>query len=74
MNWSWPGQEALRDLVKRVSGKSEDVVDDGLERFTVELALAPYGSAERVRQLKEVKNTMQRLVEDAAAAYRDNLG
>ena len=46
---------------------------DNRQSYDLALDLAPIGSSERVTQLKTLSREIQRLLEDAAAAYKNRL-
>lgn len=64
---TWPGVQKLRDLMGITRG------GDDQEEFTLKFKLAKMGTAERVTQLKALRQEFQHLVEDASDAARASL-
>lgn len=61
---TWPGIKHLRELL----GIHRE--QDGRQRLNLTLDLAEMGSSERVQQLKLLEREFQRMLEEAADAYK----
>ena len=64
---SWPVINQLRRLL----GIQRE--EDGRQQFNLQVDLAKMGSGERVQQLKQLEREFQRMLEDAADAYKNRL-
>lgn len=64
---TWLGIEKLRQLL----GIHKE--EDGRQQFTLKINLAEMGTSERVTQLKQFEKEFQRMLEDAADAYKERL-
>ncbi len=72
MTSSWPVISQLRRLLgiqrdPSMEGPGKD------QRFNLQVDLAKMGSNERVQQLKQLEREFQRMLEDAADAYKNRL-
>jgi len=67
MTSSWPVINQLRRLL----GIQRQ--EDGRQQFNLPVDLAKMGSSERVQQLKQLEREFQRMLEDAADAYKAQL-
>lgn len=72
---TWPGIRQIRALLGVF--RDEDPPDlyrgERGEKYTLVLDLAPLGTNERVDQLKRLAREFQRLTENAADAYKEQL-
>ncbi len=64
---SWPVIKQLRHLL------GIRPTENARQHFNLPIDLAPMGSIERVQQLKLLEREFQRMLEDAADAYKDRL-
>ncbi len=64
MSSSWPVINQLRRLL----GIQRE--EHGRQQFSLPIDLAKMGSSERVQQLKRLEREFQRMLEDAADAYK----
>ncbi len=69
MTSSWPVINQLRRLLG--IQRKEDPPAAG-QQFNLQIDLAKMGSSERVQQLKQLEREFQRMLEDAADAYKDS--
>lgn len=67
MTSSWPVISRLRRLL----GIHRE--EDGRQQFNLPVDLAEMGSGERVQQLKQLRTEFQRMLEEAADAYKSRL-
>ena len=67
MTSSWPVINQLRRLL----GIHRE--EDERQRFNLPVDLAKMGSSERVQQLKQLEREFQRMLEEAADAYKSQL-
>lgn len=67
---SWPVINQLRRLL---GIDREEILPGKDQQFNLRVDLAPMGSSERVQQLKQLEREFQRMLEDAADAYKDRL-
>ena len=71
---TWPGIKQLRQLLAPILSGQEDPDCTGeRQQFTLRIDLAEMGTAERVTQLKQFQRQFQRMLEDAADAYKELL-
>ncbi len=72
MTSSWPVISQLRRLLGIQRGPSTEGPGKD-QRFNLQVDLAEMGSNERVQQLKQLEREFQRMLEDAADAYKNRL-
>ncbi len=72
---SWPGIRQLRSLLggRPEQQIAEEEEENTRQQFTLLIDLAEMGTQERVTQLKQYERQFQRMLEDAADAYREQL-
>ena len=67
MTSSWP----IINQLRRLLGIQRE--EDGRQQFDLTVDLAKMGSSERVQQLKQLEREFQRMLEEAADAYKAQL-
>ena len=66
MRSSWP----VINQIRRLLGIQRE--EDGRQQFSLRVDLAQMGSSERVQQLKQLEREFQRMLEEAADAYKQH--